>query len=88
MINVILAYITGICYVVTGFLRMDKSKDEEIAKSDYVLTQESGKKLMSRAQRITRIVEIGCIIVAGVILLVIFTWHIARLQFPGINKQN
>ena len=62
---------------------MDKSKDKEI-HSHGRSSQTAQKKYLTFAERVTRTVEICCKVAAALIILITFTWHIARLQFEGI----
>jgi len=60
----------------------DRSKD---AKADLQTMQSvaEGRKYLTFAEKMTKNVEVGCKVVALIIILITFTWHIARLQIEG-----
>ena len=62
----------------------DRSKD---AKADLHTMQSvaEGRKYLTFAEKMTKNVEVGCKVVALIIILITFTWHIARLQIEGLT---
>ena len=65
---------------------MDKSNDTK-ADLQTMPSHAEGQKHLTFAEKVAKNVDIGCKAIALIIILITFTWHIARLQIEGLSTQ-